>query len=108
MESTLPDHGQTFDQSIQNFMETTFEEIPEGVSEALSTSTHTVMVSRDPFRPLTHWCVTILHHGIVDTAETPAYEDLQLSLARAFARIRGSVLQGMFHSARQRGFVNLA
>ena len=46
--SALPDHGDTFDESAQRFMETNFDETPEGVSEALHTGDYTVLVSRDP------------------------------------------------------------
>ena len=105
--STLMPPAEAYDQSATRFLRTDFTQMPEGVSESLSMGRHTIMISRDPLRPNTHHCVTILKNGLPVATEAPVTEDIGLSLARAIAVIRETVVSDVTQARNEAGFHNL-
>ena len=105
--STLKPPSKVYDESAARFIENDFIMMLEGTSEALSMGRHTIMVSRDPLRPGTHYCITILHDGLPVANETPVTEDLGLSLTRAISAIREAVISDCSKYMMQREFANL-
>lgn len=105
--STLHDPETTFDQAVLKFLETDFDQTPEGMSEVLPAANYTILVSRDPLRPHSHWCITILRDGFTLAAETSPTDDLTLTVSRACNSIRKAVVQTMQEISDRYGFVKL-
>ena len=81
--TTLPDFTARHDEMVQSLLDYDYTQMPEGVSEAMSSGEYDILVSRDCFRADTHFAVSVLRQGVCISGVCIPMDDLLDAIRKA-------------------------